>query len=457
MPAGIHAARRSHPARAVGRRGRRPRLPLAPGTATAGRGHGAIVRRRYGNGDGGAPSCGARVGARGRPWARVGARGRAWVRVRAGACGRVRGYPPTPGTATAGWDLGAAGGGGRGEGLQWLCARTPGEMIVPQSGSTPPALGATPVGSFDATAALGSRPADAPGARSAVGDADRARTWAGIVTYLVLTAGLSAIFWRAIIRGGSLGSDGGRLVFGLMWSPAVAGLVTRLLFQRTLRGVGWRLPRGRYLWAGYWVPIAYASVIYLPLWAAGYLDLNAPALARGATMLHLTGAPRPVVLIAYVLFMGTIGMLPNSAAALGEELGWRGFLVPELAKVTSFSRLAPLTGAIWACWHLPLIIGADYRGAGPVWFSIGCFAIGVIGIGYLFAWLRLRSGSVWPAMLLHATHNLFIQAIFDPMTRHTPLTDYTIGEFGLGFAIVASIVACIVWRRRGELPNIRMA
>ena len=76
----------------------------------------------------------------------------------------------------------------------------------------------------------------------------------------------------------------------------------------------------------------------------------------------------------------------------------------------------------------------------------------IIGTSFAFAWLRLQSGSLWPAVLLHASHNLFIQAIFTPLTGTTRFTPYVIGEFGVGLALVALPVAYLFWRKRGEFP-----
>lgn len=108
---------------------------------------------------------------------------------------------------------------------------------------------------------------------------------------------------------------------------------------------------------------------------------------------------------------------------------------------------------VWSSWHFPLIIGGDYRGVGPVWYSVLCFTVIVTGLGFLTAWVRLKSGSVWPAVLAHASHNLFIQSIFDPMTRHTPMTGYVLGEFGAGLALALTVVAWICWRKRGVLAK----
>lgn len=302
--------------------------------------------------------------------------------------------------------------------------------------------------------------AQAPGAptsvlpgRDASGSIDRSRTIAGIVTYIVLTAALSAIFWRIMIRAGSLAAGGsGYYVLGLMWCPAVAGFTTRLIFQRTLRGVGWGFGSWKLEWAGYWIPLAYAAAVYLPLWAIGYANFHAQAVTALLARLHLGNLSTGAGVLVYVAIAATAGVVTSCISALGEELGWRGFLVPELAKVTSFGWVGFVSGVVWASWHVPLIIGADYHGANPVWYSLLCFGVMVVALAYVAAWIRLKSGSVWPAMLLHGSHNLFVQGVFDPLTRSTPFTNYMIGEFGAGLAIAAVVVVLIIWPKRPALP-----
>src|SRR5690242_21303444 len=78
------------------------------------------------------------------------------------------------------------------------------------------------------------------------------RSRAGLTTFLVLTFGLSAIFYSLIIAAGSLGAHGGLYVFALMWSPGVSALITRLVFQHNVRGEGWR-------WGGRWMALAYVD------------------------------------------------------------------------------------------------------------------------------------------------------------------------------------------------------
>ena len=73
------------------------------------------------------------------------------------------------------------------------------------------------------------------------------------------------------------------------------------------------------------------------------------------------------------------------------------------------------------------------------------------GLSFATAWLRLRSGSLWPAVVLHASHNLFIQSLFTPLTGNNGITPYLIDEFGIGLALTASVMGYLFWRRRGEL------
>lgn len=286
-------------------------------------------------------------------------------------------------------------------------------------------------------------------------EARRAKISIGV--YLVLTFAFSSIFYRLIIHPGTETGHGLLLVSGLMWSPGIAGLLTRMLFQGNLRGHGWSWGKWKYEFAGYWIPLAYAAVVYVPLWLAGYADFHAIPHNGFAQLAARLGQHSSANVAGYFFLLATYGAFMACSRALGEELGWRGFLVPQLAKVMSFRGVALTSGIIWSLWHYPLILFANYNGAGPRWYSILCFTVMVIGISFLFAWMRLKSGSVWTCMLLHGSHNVFIQAFFDPLTRPAPLTNYMIGEFGAGLAIVAVILALIFDRKKGELPVTRVA
>ena len=281
------------------------------------------------------------------------------------------------------------------------------------------------------------------------------RVRAGIYTYLLCTFALSSLFYALIIHAGHLSALGGLYVYGLMWCPAIAALITCRLRGYSIRSLGWQW-NGRYQLISYGIPLAYALATYIVVWLSGLGGFpNRAFLNDVAKSAGWAGAPTSVVLLGYVLLRATVGMVSSTASALGEEIGWRGFLVPELAKVTSFTGTAVISGVIWASWHVPVLLFADYNSGTPAWYALTCFAVMVIGISFVFAWLRLRSGSLWTGAFLHASHNLFIQSVFTPLTTDTGRTKYVIDEFGFALAVAAILVAVLVWRRRAEVERPR--
>src|SRR5262249_54561340 len=129
-----------------------------------------------------------------------------------------------------------------------------------------------------------------------------------------------------------------------------------------------------------------------------------------------------------------------------EEIGWRGFLAPEFLKLMPLLPVGLITGFIWFAWHLPAIFFEGYNSGGPpLAYQIACFGVMVIPSGFIYAWLRERSGSVWPCALLHAAHNLFIQSILDKATVNGPSTPYITGEFGFGLAITSCLASLAIF------------
>jgi uncharacterized protein len=265
-----------------------------------------------------------------------------------------------------------------------------------------------------------------------------------IVTFLVLTFALSSVFYYLIITAGRMGM---LYVGGLMWCPGVAALITKLVFQKNLRGIGWGWGKTRWQALSYILPPLLALVVYAVVWLTGIGGYTEETLQ--ANMARETGRELPFVLI--LLLLSTAGFLPSMVFALGEEIGWRGLLVPELARITSFTKTALISGAVWSIYHYPLILFSEYNSGTPKVYALIVFTWMVVASSYIYAWFRLKSGSVWTAVILHASHNLFVQQVFDPLTVDRGITKYVTTEFGVGLAIVYTVGAWICWRKRGEL------
>jgi len=257
-------------------------------------------------------------------------------------------------------------------------------------------------------------------------------SWAEPATFLGVTVILSAIWNATIVAAGGLASAS-MYVTLLMWSPAAGALVTQLIFHRTVSGLGWDLPAVRWAALAYVVPIAYATAAYGVVWLSGL----------GA--MDLTRAPRSMTMFI------VLGTLISLATATGEEIGWRGYFVPALARRMSPSAVILTSGLIWAAWHLPLIVLAGYNAGTSMWYEVLCFTVGVVALSVPLAWLRLRSGSLWPAALFHASHNLYVQGFFDRVTVDTGPTRWLTGEFGAALAIALVAMAAFFWRARGAV------
>jgi uncharacterized protein len=267
-----------------------------------------------------------------------------------------------------------------------------------------------------------------------------------IFLFLIFVVALMAIPYIQIINSGSMQ---GPVVLLLMWSPGIAAFVTQLITARTLKGLGWRLGNWRYLLTSFLLPLGAAILVYGLSWIVGIVPFAGAQLVDAVEEATGRRLMLPLAILATVVVL----FVPSLAAALGEEIGWRGLLLPELAKRFQFTFAVLWSAVIWAIYHYPAILFADYHSDAPRWFALIMFTISIFSFSVIAGWLRLKSGSLWPAAILHASHNLFVQAVFDKMTLKFGLAPYLTTEFGAGLAIVYALVAIYYWRRRGELEE----
>jgi membrane protease YdiL (CAAX protease family) len=265
-----------------------------------------------------------------------------------------------------------------------------------------------------------------------------------VLLYVLLVALFSLPWYLLMIHTKNLGMGRGLVVHTLMWCPTLAALSTCYLSGITISSLGFCWPRMRYIGLGYGLPILYALLAYVPYWLSvrGGFDLpHFAASSASAFELHTTTG---ALLLNIALMLG-YGVISSTTSGLGEEIGWRGFLFPSLFRLTSPMSAILISGIIWALWHYPGILGANYNSGGPAWVALVCFTWMVISGAAIFGWLRIKSGSVWPAAIAHGSHNLFIQAICDPLTRQNKTSAVWTTEFGILLAVTTTIVALVCW------------
>ena len=193
-----------------------------------------------------------------------------------------------------------------------------------------------------------------------------------------------------------------------MFAPAIAALLTvRLIAGERLSSLNLRRlgPKRYYLWA-WLLPPLLAMVALLSTLLLGFGQLDPTfALIRSAIPAGAEGAIAPVgvVVAGQIMAAFTIAPLINIIPAMGEELGWRGFLLPRLMHLGKW-RAIGLSNVIWGFWHAPAILQGHNYPENPV---LGVFLM--VGfcllIGAIFSWLYLQTESAWAPALAHGSLN----------------------------------------------------
>ena len=222
-----------------------------------------------------------------------------------------------------------------------------------------------------------------------------------------------------------------------MWSVGFAGVITVFAVDHSLQDLGFRSCQPRYFLIAGAVPLIYSLAIYVPVWILGLGGFRGGEYFAGRLLLAPLHLPLSLFLAA------------------GEEIGWRGVLVPNLARTSKFATTAFLPGAIWAVWHYPDIVLFGYNSGTGVAYALSCFSISLIGLGVFLTWLRLVSKSVLPAILFHGVHNVLIWGVFERATLDKIQTTYVTTEFGIGMSAAAAMVGYICWAKRAATERDR--
>lgn len=246
-----------------------------------------------------------------------------------------------------------------------------------------------------------------------------------LITYIVVTFVLTWAFEFGVIwpaaKGESLSGVPAvtlqLLVSSCMFFPTLGMLLTRLITREGFKDMMLR-PRlkghGREYLLAYFGPAvltALGAAVYFLVFR-GKLDLS---FGYMRAMMEAAGNPyeaqalpmktiMAVQTAQAVLLAGILNLIPS----LGEEWGWRGYMMPRLLKLTTPGRALLFGGVIWGLWHAPLTAlghnyGLDYPGY--PWLGIAAMCLFCVAMGVLLTWLTERTGSVIPAAVAHGAVN----------------------------------------------------
>ncbi|MEV0379868.1 CPBP family intramembrane glutamic endopeptidase [Nonomuraea sp. NPDC050643] len=272
--------------------------------------------------------------------------------------------------------------------------------------------------------------------------------------------------------------------FGLSWaaalplwlngglgSPQLAGLATLMMFTPAVGVLGvWAVSRTPFReWAthtgltlgerkgrtGLLVLAAWLGVPLLVLLAMGLsaavglvsLDLEEFSLLRAALEARGMQVPADLgtVVVLQLVVAIAAGPVLNAIPVLGEEWGWRGWLLPRLTSTNGMVAGLLMSGAIWGLWHAPLtLLGYNYPRLGS-WAALFFIGFCVLA-GVLIGWLRLRTGSVWPAVVAHGSLNAVAPPALLLGSAAAPPNEVLAGITGLVGWVLLALVGAVLLR-----------
>ena len=240
-----------------------------------------------------------------------------------------------------------------------------------------------------------------------------------LLLYLLFTFGLSwalaGAYW--LITGGAASNASGFIIMAMvyMFTPMLSViLVEKAIYKGELVQtydirfrwnswwtVAWLLPLGIAL-ATFGMSLLFPGVLFSPE-MEGMFERFAGMLTE-EQMDEMRNMELPVHPFFFAILQGLIaGITINAVAGFGEELGWRGLMHRELGHL-NFWKMSFLIGAVWGIWHAPVILMGHNYPEHPV-AGVGMMVVFCMLFSPVFTLVRIKSGSVVAAAILHGSFN----------------------------------------------------
>ena len=234
----------------------------------------------------------------------------------------------------------------------------------------------------------------------------------------------------------------------LMFAPGLASILTRLLRREGFADVSFRFHGNRMRSA---VLVAFGLPLVVGALAYGFAYLTGLAKFDPPPFPFAVGSPLAqfALIMAFAATVAILLVLPTTA---GEEIGWRGYLLPRMIEARIPQPIV-LSSLIWGAWHLPVVFAGVFAMSSSHLTSAIGLMVTALALGSILARLRLATGSVWPAVFGHAAWNAFINAGFTFVTQNRT-DNIWVGETGIVVSVTLILAAIVI--SRNWKPDDRM-
>lgn len=196
------------------------------------------------------------------------------------------------------------------------------------------------------------------------------------------------------------------VVLAAMFIPAISAIVTqKFVLRKSLLELGFKLGPFSMYAKTYGIIV----LIFIINYGFTWLFIQKPDLSLNSFVdQFLPGVPLPLPsgLMIAILTFSTFIIVPffNLVPSLGEEIGWRGFLLPNLEPLGKIKAMV-ISGMIWALWHTPIILILGFGYGNQMWPGVLLHFTMVSGLGIWMAYIWLKTRSTILAAFMHATFN----------------------------------------------------
>ena len=241
--------------------------------------------------------------------------------------------------------------------------------------------------------------------------------FAGLIVFYVGVL----LITQPVLNGGEAELD--KFVIGVMLAPTVGAVLACVFGPGVIR---------------FGMPSWWLLASFLPAALVFLITLVAAPVSDAVTF-------HPDQVGAFLL-MALVQSLLLCIFALGEEIGWRGFLWPLMRRHLTFLASTAIMFVVWWIYHAGLTFAGWYGFIG----GVPAFTVGLLGFVLFVGVLTERSRSVWPSVLAHGSWNALVATYFSSSgaaeDRVFTGSRYLLGEFGwLGAVGMLILGVGFVW------------
>ena len=250
-----------------------------------------------------------------------------------------------------------------------------------------------------------------------------------VVAYVILTFLFTWLCWSISFTSSNQSISGVFRIVGSFMPSVVAVTFSACFFGK--RGmkellkkiIVWKISPLYYVFAIFYT----AASVFIPSFICTMLGLDYRVYF--GTQLAGISLTSPFMVFACffaVMFFG---------GPVGEELGWRGFVLPRLQKRFSPITASIIIGVIWSCWHIPMFLvhaeGYD--------ISFIRYLFETIWLAILFTWLYNHTkGSLLIPILFHSVDNFVFALCYRDFMNHFNV--YTVIWYAIRFLVLLPII-----------------